>query len=425
MSEREATAIDVLVVGPVPEFDRASGSLRFYLMLQMLARRYRVTLLGWTNLEDRRSPRYVNALEEAGITVKLVAQADLNDSLARILGQVGLCVLFEFFGSAEWAWARVRMQRPDLPIVVDSVDVHFLREMRGTRYSKSPRVATEKARRTKKRELGVYRQADLVLTVTENDRAEILAELPNARVTMVPNIHEVQEAVPGLDERRRNSLLFVGGFVHPPNVDAVLFFCREILGMVRQKLGDVEVTIIGDRPPSEIVELGGDGVVIAGWVPEVTPYLDSHRVGIAPLRFGAGMKGKIGQALAAGLPVVTTSVGAEGMDLEDGQTALIADSPEAFADAVVRLCTDRGLHRHLSEGGRSHVRRRWASVVVENRLIEALEGLRGLNAKSLRGRERLAARLRDTYVRSGLSKRMERGRSIMAWYLRGAGRGRR
>jgi len=80
-------------------------------------------------------------------------------------------------------------------------------------------------------------------------------------------------------------------------------------------------------------------------VPDVTPYLDSHSVAMAPLRFGAGMKGKIGQALAAGLPVVTTSVGAEGMDLEDGKTALIADSPEAFAKAVVRLCTDRHLHR--------------------------------------------------------------------------------
>ena len=113
----------------------------------------------------------------------------------------------------------------------------------------------------------------------------------------------------------------------------MLFFCRDILPMVKRALGRVEVTIIGDRPPPEILDLAGDGVVIAGWVPEVTPYLDSHCVAIAPLRFGAGMKGKVGQALAAGLPVVTTRVGAEGMHLEAGKAALIADSLRTRSDS--------------------------------------------------------------------------------------------
>ena len=294
-SMRGHEPIDVLVVAPVPDFDRASGSLRFYSMLRMLARRYRVTLLGWVDVADTRSPRYV----------------------------------------------------------------HFLRELRGARYSANPRRATLKAWRTKRRELGVYAQADLVLTVTENDRAEILGELPNARVALIPNIHEARNTAPALAERRPRSLLFVGGFAHPPNVDAMLFFCHDILDLVRRRLGQVELTIVGAQPPREIAALAGDGVVIAGWVPDLTPYLDSHCVGIAPLRFGAGMKGKIGQSLASGLPVVTTTVGAEGMDLEDGKTALIADSPAAFAEAVVRLCTDAQLHRDLSEAGRSHVRRRW------------------------------------------------------------------
>jgi hypothetical protein len=341
MPGRELADIDVLVVGPVPDFDRASGSLRFYLMLQMLARRYRITLLGWIDAGNPQSQRYVRALEEAGVAVQVVSRADLIGGMGRILGRVGLCVLFESFTSAERVLGRVRMQRPDLPVAIDSVDVHFLREMRGVPYSTRPWLATHKARRTKRRELGVYRQADLVLTVTGNDRTEILRELPDARVAMVPNIHEVREDVPGLEERRRNSVLFVGGFAHPPNVDAVLFFCREILPLVRRALGHIEVTIIGAGPPKAVMDLGSDGVLVAGWVPDVTPYLDSHCVAMAPLRFGAGMKGKVGQALAAGLPVVTTSVGAEGMDLEDGNTALIADSPEAFAEAVVRLCTDR------------------------------------------------------------------------------------
>ena len=417
MPQLERAAIDVLVVAPIPDFDRASGSLRFYQMLQMLARRYRVMLLGWVDAEDPRSPRYVKALADAGLAVQVVSHAGVVGGVSAILGRVRLCVLFEFFTSAERVLGRVRLLRPDLPVVIDSVDVHFLREMRGVPYAMRPRRAARKARRTMRRELGVYRRADLVLTVTECDRAQILQTLPKARVSIVPNIHQVRENVPGFDERRRNSLLFVGGFAHPPNGDAVLFFCRDILPMVKRALGQVEVTIVGDRPPPEIRDLAGDGVVIAGWVPEMTPYLDSHCVAIAPLRFGAGMKGKVGQALAAGLPVVTTRVGAEGMDLEDGKAALIADSPTAFAEAVARLCTDGELHRDLSQAGRSHVRHRWDAAAVEARLIGALESIRGLTPTPLRAPGRFAAHARDAYVRSGLAQTVEHASAVTAWYV--------
>jgi glycosyltransferase involved in cell wall biosynthesis len=225
--------------------------------------------------------------------------------------------------------------------------------------------------------------ADLVLAVTERDRAQILEHVPGARVAVIPNVHEVRDHVPSHAERRRNSLLFVGGFAHPPNVDAVRFFCGEILPLVRQRLGLVDVTVVGARPPREIADLAGDGVVVAGWVPDLTPHLDCHAAAIAPLRFGAGMKGKIGQALASGLPVVTTSVGAEGMDLEDGKTALVADAPQAFADAVARLCTDPRLHGALSRAGRDHVRGRWDVRAVDARLREVIESLRGLGPRPL------------------------------------------
>lgn len=391
--------IDVLVVAPVPDFDRASGSLRLYSMLRMLAPRYRVTLLGWIDEDDPRSPCYVNALEDAGIAVRVVPRAHVIDRLDGLLDRVRLCVLLESFTSAEWALGSIRLRRPDLPVVVDSVDVHYLREMRGAPYSASPRLATLRAWRTRHRELGVYRLADLVLAVTERDRAQILSDLPGTPVALIPNVHEVRDHVPSHEERRRNSLLFVGGFAHAPNVDAMLFFSRDILPLLRQRSGPVEVTIVGAQPPREIVALAGDGVVVAGWVPELTPYLDSHCVGIAPLRFGAGMKGKVGQALASGLPVVTTSVGAEGMDLEDGKTALIADAPHAFADAVGRLCTDPRLHRELSQAGRSHVRSRWDATAVDARLLEAVESLRRLAPRSLTRCERGVARLARTLTR--------------------------
>lgn len=409
--------IDVLVVAPVPDFDRASGSLRFYSMLRMLAPKYRVTLLGWIDMGDPQSPRYVQAVAETGVTVHVVARGEVVTRLDELLGQVGLGVLFEFFTSAEWVLETVRLRRPDLPIVIDSVDVHYLRERRGAPYAANPRRATLTARSTRRRELGVYRLADLILAVTEDDRHQILGDLPTTRVALIPNIHEVREGAPSFAERRPNSLLFVGGFAHPPNVDAMLFFCGEILAPLRRRVGPVELTIIGAHPPPEIAALAGEGVVIAGWVPEMGPYLDSHCVAIAPLRFGAGMKGKVGQALASGLPVVTTSIGAAGMDLEDGKSALIADTPEAFAEAVARLCTDPQLYGDLQAAGLAHVRSRWDVAAGEARLLAAVESLRGLRPRRLTRGERGRAQLRDRYVRCGLAKTVSRVRSVTEWYV--------
>ena len=414
MDAHEGAGWDVLVVSPsLPAFDRAAGWLRLYLMLQMLARRYRVLLLARAEPGDPESLRYVRALEKFGIEVRVVPRLDVPD----MVREVGLCVFFEFFTTAEQMLGRARLRRPDLPVVVDSVDVHFVRESRAAKYAKRPWLAGLKSALTKRRELRVYEQADLILTVTDSDREQIRRNLPHARVVVIPNIHEVRDLVPSFDERRRNSVLFVGGFVHRPNVDAVLFFCHEILPLVRKALPDVQVTIVGDRPPKEILDLRGSGVVVTGWVPEILPYLDSHCVGIAPLRFGAGMKGKVGEALAAGLPVVTTSVGAEGMDLEDGKTAIIADSPEGFAQGVVRVCSDPTLHRRLSEEGRTHSRQRWGVKLIEDQLGDALESLRGLRPKPLSTKDRIGALALDAYVRSGLAHKVERTGSVAVWYV--------
>ncbi len=258
--------------------------------------------------------------------------------------------------------------------------------------------------------------ADLVLTVTETDRAEIQRELPEARVAVIPTIHLSRDPAPGFHERRRNSLLFVGGFAHPPNVDAVLFFCRDVLPLVKLGLPDLEVTIVGDKPPREIQDLRQSGVVVAGWVPELSSLLDSHRVSIAPLRFGAGIKGKIGEALAAGLPVVTTTVGAEGMGLEHEETAMIADSASAFADAVVRLCSDPNLHRKLSESGQRHALRHWGLDSVGRQLTNTMDGIRDLRPKSLGVTEWIAARTLDAYMRSGLKSKIARAESVVMWY---------
>ena len=199
----------------------------------------------------------------------------------------------------------------------------------------------------------------MVLTVTEDDRRALLRTSPGIITTVVPSTYPVACHVPSFTQRIPRSLLFVGGFRHLPNADAVLFFCRHVLPLIQRSLPDVTVTIVGDASPKEVRALSSAGITVTGWVPHVGPYLASHCVSIAPLRFGAGLKGKIVEAMAAGLPVVTTSVGAEGMELVHGRTALITDLPEAFAGAIVRLCTDQDLHARLSRNSLEHARARW------------------------------------------------------------------
>ena len=417
MSSSTSTGVDVLVVAPrVPAFDQASGWLRLYLLLQMLTRTQRVRFLGHVDPSDPESPRYVRALLDMGIEVHSSPEVDVVDIVDDVKG----FVFFEFFAAAEHALPRVRLRRPDLPLVVDSVDVHFVRELRALNYSRHPWHGTARAYSIKRRELSVYARADLVITVTEDDRRIIRRELPQARVCVIPNIHPSPETVPLFHARQRDSLLFVGGFPHTPNIDAVLYFTREVLPLVKQALPNVTLTIVGAAPPQEIQELARDNVIVRGWVPEIAPFLDSHCVSIAPLRFGSGIKGKIGEALAAGLPVVTTGIGAEGMSLEHGTTALIADSAPAFAEAVVQLCSNPVLHQRLSEGGRAHALDKWGVASVSRQLAEVIDILHRLPPKTLTRRQRIAARMLDRYVRSGWAGKVGHVRSVLRSYARQA-----
>ena len=147
----------------------------------------------------------------------------------------------------------------------------------------------------------------------------------------------------------------MGGFGHAPNPDAITHFCANAWPAVRAAVPDARLTIIGSQPPEAVRALAGDAVQVTGWVPDVVPFLQAARVSIAPLRFGAGVKGKIAEALAHGLPVVATPIGVEGMALSDGDDVLVAADDAAFGAAVARLHTDRALWERLAAGGRAYV----------------------------------------------------------------------
>ncbi|CRI64453.1 hypothetical protein THIOKS11940047 [Thiocapsa sp. KS1] len=165
---------------------------------------------------------------------------------------------------------------------------------------------------------------------------------------------------------------FIGGFNHVPNVDAVIYFVRDILPLVHAQRPEIRFNIVGSDMPDAIRALASDLVNPVGYVPDVTPWFEQSRVFVSPLRHGAGMKGKIGQSLSYGLPVVTTRIGAEGIGLTAEVDALIADDPLVFAQSVVRLYTDDALWHRMSAAGQALIERRYSKAAVAPMLLPLL-----------------------------------------------------
>jgi O-antigen biosynthesis protein len=189
--------------------------------------------------------------------------------------------------------------------------------------------------------------------VSEFEKSLLGQLVPYAKVEVVSNVHKVIESPAVFDGRE--GMVFVGGFRHTPNVDAVLWYTQEVIPHLRSLMPNIKTLIIGSNMPREIEALANDMIEVVGFVEDTTPYLQHARVSIAPLRYGAGVKGKVNEAMNHGLPVVATTCAVEGMHLEAEREVLVADDAQAFASAIARLHSDPSLWQLLSDAGRANV----------------------------------------------------------------------
>jgi glycosyltransferase involved in cell wall biosynthesis len=153
----------------------------------------------------------------------------------------------------------------------------------------------------------------------------------------------------------RHDLVFVGGFQHPPNIDAVCWFVGQVMPLLRANGSAPLLHIIGSKVPSAVLDLTADDVIVHGFVADIAPYLDNCRLSIAPLRYGAGVKGKVNMAMSYGLPVVATSIAVEGMHVRPGTDVMVADTAADFAAAIERAYDDALLWQTLSDNGLANV----------------------------------------------------------------------
>jgi glycosyltransferase involved in cell wall biosynthesis len=210
---------------------------------------------------------------------------------------------------------------------------------------------------------------DRCIAMSDEDRYLLTTVNPRLKVDVIPNGVDTQMYQPlELPVNERN-LLFIGTLDYPPGSDAALYFCNQILPHINGAIGNVQVWIVGANPPPEVNKLSEKGVHVTGRVKEVLPYYKQSTACIVPLRAGGGTRLKILEAMALGRPVISTSIGCEGLGVVDGKHLLIADTPEQFAEKTVHLLTDKLLYNRIVAEARQLVVARYDWDAIAEKLM--------------------------------------------------------
>lgn len=335
----------VFFSGIVPEYDKNSGDLRLAEIIKTFKKKnYFVALISRQNQMDFRYNEYFQRL---GVCTYYEHMSfwDVRQFLKRLKLRRPMMWFYAVRPFIK-NFKSVKSQFPNGFFIYDMVDIHHLRYKRMYETEGKNRKIKSKYLKNFKRETNASKLADLTIAVSEDEKEYMSQFVDPAKIKVISNIHYLKTTigeVPKFSERR--NLLFVGS-IHEPNIDAVHFLSEKIMPLVWQENPEIQVDIVGNvkdlLPPSK-----DSRILLHGYVPKMEDFLKNSRIMIAPLRYGAGVKGKIGQAFEYFLPVVTTEIGAEGMKLQNGENALIANTAEDFARQIIRLYNDEILWERL------------------------------------------------------------------------------
>jgi glycosyltransferase involved in cell wall biosynthesis len=377
----------------LPQDDRDCGSRRLFDFVSFLREAgWAIDFVAANGLGDA---RYERALRQMGVAVHgdaprpkgsgESAGPDLLERLARA-GAFDLA-LFAFWPVAELYLPVLRRVSPDTRVIVDSVDLHFLRGTRRILHhvpgcQAHPLLDIGFAEQMVG-ELNTYAAADAVLTVSQKE-AELLRDLTSDRslAEVAPLCEDMAPSPLPLTER--SGILLLGSYKHLPNVEALEYLLREVLPRVDRRLRDCHpVYVVGNGLDERLRRSaeGTENVRMVGWVPSVVPYFHRARISVIPLLYGAGVKGKMVQALMTATPTVSTSIGAEGLNLRDEEHFLVADDPDRFARSIERLLQDDLLWGRLASSGRACILRTHGRSVVRSLFLQLLEAVLARPAK--------------------------------------------
>jgi len=328
----------------VPEPDKDSGSLRTFNMLGILSyMKNKVTF--WHDNQKHTQP-YVTELQQKGIEVM-----DNTNNFDRFLDErknvYDVAILTRPYIAVKYI-DKIKTKMPNCKIIFDTMDLHYLRLERRAAVLEKKQAA--QAILMKKLEFSLIKKSSITILTSPAEYEILNREDELSTFAILPNIHaESENHVEPFE--KRSDIMFVGGFLHEPNVDAVKYFIKEILPNIKQKISNVKLFVVGSNPTEEIKQLSSDHVIVTGFVKDLQPFYDKCRVMVAPLRYGAGIKGKVTQSLTKGMPLITTSIGGEGMNLIDGEHCMISETPKEFAQKTIQVYNDEKLWSKLSKNG--------------------------------------------------------------------------
>jgi len=359
----------------IPEFDKDSGSRRMTEIINILIKNDFHVFLIADKKEYRYKLDYVPYFEKKGVIVykphllnnKLVTK---DQFIKTIAPHINWAILSRpnIFNSY---YNKIRKINPDCTLLFDMVDFHYIRFLREHELTNSD-ASLKQAKKYKEIENFNCLNADITLAVSNKDK-DYLKEsniTPN-HLRIISNIHQPNFKVSN-DFNSRKDLLFIGGFKHAPNIDAVKILYEKIMPLVWNKLPDIKINIIGSHVPDEIKRLNSNRFIIHGFVEDVSTFFNSSRVFVAPLQYGAGIKGKIGQSFEYNLPVVTTEIGLEGFDFSPYEKNMVGTINKDFAEKVISLYNEEALWNNIHENCKS-ILKPFSIEETEKTLLEILK----------------------------------------------------
>ncbi|HEX8233437.1 MAG TPA: glycosyltransferase [Caulobacteraceae bacterium] len=369
MRERHAALRVLFVDQEAPTIDMDAGGYAAFQEMRMLqAAGAKVDFLpknlAWMD-------RHTIALERAGVECHYAPFVKGFDAFLRAQDQ-DYDLLFVVRHKVARLVQEALADLPERPkLVLNLADLHFLREAREATAG-TPGFTVERAAATREAELAAIAAADLTLTYSEVEAAVVESHtLGQAKVALAPWVVETREAPIGTFEGT-DGLMFLGGFGHPPNAEAVKRFAAEVMPDLAERLPQVRLKVVGSKPPPEVLGLEAPNISVLGYVADLDEVFASARVFVAPLAAGAGLKGKVIEALARGVPAVLSPVAAEGTGLAHGHDCLVAHTPAEWLDAIEALTRDRELWERLARNSLETARRRFSFESGAERMREAL-----------------------------------------------------
>ncbi len=386
-----ARRLRILVVSPQLPYPPSWGfGIRVYQLVRYLAERHEVTVLCYVRpneVNHARSlsescavraipaPRGLFAAKRRAQLASLLAghsyrrQSVRSEAMRSAIRRMCDAEQYDLIQVESSPMAWFDPGRARLLIDEHNIEYELLSRMGSSERSAPRRLFNQieflKLRREEQRS---WRESDGTILTSEREAALVRHIVPNLPTTVVPNCVDAEYFQPAGGIVDDDGLVFTGIFNYRPNVDAVLYFAREILPRIRKLHPAAHLTVVGGSVPSEISALQGPFIRVTGWVPDVRPFVEASAVVVVPLRMGSGTRLKVVEGLAMARPVVSTSIGAEGLSLKHGEHLQIADNPQEFAEQVVRLLRDPGLRQELGRAGRALVEAAYSWEIAGRRL---------------------------------------------------------